>query len=170
MTRPILGASAFILQPSSFFPGPRPLSPGPSPGIISPGRARFVPLFGVPRAGLRRAASREPSPPGRGPGVHWRLYTTTMPLDKAKKKAVITENAPKEGDTGSAQVQIAIMQARIEQITEHLRSNKKDMHSRMGLLRLVGRRRRLEGYLREKDITKYRELVQKLGIREVKPR
>jgi small subunit ribosomal protein S15 len=93
-----------------------------------------------------------------------------MPLDKAKKKAVITENAPKEGDTGSAQVQIAIMQARIEQITEHLRTNKKDMHSRMGLLRLVGRRRRLEGYLREKDITKYRELVQKLGIREVKPR
>ena len=57
-----------------------------------------------------------------------------------------------------------------EQITEHLRSNQKDRHSRMGLLRLVGRRRRLEGYLREKDINKYRELVQRLGIREVKPR
>jgi small subunit ribosomal protein S15 len=52
----------------------------------------------------------------------------------------------------------------------HLRSNKKDRHSRMGLLRLVGRRRRLEGYLREKDIAKYRDLVNKLGIREVKPR
>jgi small subunit ribosomal protein S15 len=62
------------------------------------------------------------------------------------------------------------MQARIEQITEHLRNNKKDRHSRMGLLRMVGRRRRLEGYLRERDINKYRELVQKLGIREVKPR
>ena len=93
-----------------------------------------------------------------------------MPLDKAKKQEVITSYAPKVGDTGSAEVQIAIMQARIKQITEHLRSNKKDRHSRMGLLRLVGRRRRLEGYLREKDINKYRELVQRLGIREVKPR
>ncbi len=93
-----------------------------------------------------------------------------MPLDKAKKQEVIKDNAPKEGDTGSAEVQIAIMQARILQITEHLRSNQKDRHSRMGLLRLVGRRRRLEGYLREKDVNKYRELVHKLGIREVKPR
>ena len=93
-----------------------------------------------------------------------------MPLDKATKQKVITENAPKVGDTGSAEVQIAIMQARILQITEHLRTNQKDRHSRMGLLRLVGRRRRLEGYLREKDINKYRDLVQKLGIREVKPR
>jgi small subunit ribosomal protein S15 len=93
-----------------------------------------------------------------------------MPLDKAKKQEVIKSYAPKTGDTGSAEVQIAIMQARIEQITEHLRTNQKDRHSRMGLLRLVGRRRRLEGYLREKDINKYRELVQRLGIREVKPR
>ena len=93
-----------------------------------------------------------------------------MPLSKAKKQAVITDYATHEGDTGSTEVQIAVMQARIEQITEHLRSNKKDRHSRMGLLRMVGRRRRLEGYLRERDINKYRELVQKLGIREVKPR
>jgi small subunit ribosomal protein S15 len=93
-----------------------------------------------------------------------------MPLDKATKQRVIKEHATNEGDTGSAEVQIAIMQKRIEQITEHLRSNKKDRHSRMGLLRLVGRRRRLEGYLREKDIAKYRDLVNKLGIREVKPR
>jgi small subunit ribosomal protein S15 len=93
-----------------------------------------------------------------------------MPLNKAKKQAVITDHATHEGDTGSTEVQIAVMQARIEQITEHLRTNKKDRHSRMGLLRLVGRRRRLEGYLRERDINKYRELVQKLGIREVKPR
>jgi len=93
-----------------------------------------------------------------------------MPLSKAKKQAVITEYACHEGDTGSPEVQIAVMQARIEQITEHLRSNKKDRHSRMGLLRMVGRRRRLEGYLRQRDINKYRDLVQKLGIREVKPR
>lgn len=93
-----------------------------------------------------------------------------MPLDKSTKENVIKDYATKEGDTGSAEVQIAIMQARIQQITEHLRSNKKDRHSRMGLLRLVGKRRRLEGYLREKDVVKYRELVNRLGIREVKPR
>lgn len=92
-----------------------------------------------------------------------------MPLDKAIKQELITDNAPKEGDTGSPEVQIAIMHARIQQITEHLQSNKKDKHSRMGLLRLVGKRRRLEGYLRNKDIARYRALILKLGIREVKP-
>lgn len=93
-----------------------------------------------------------------------------MPLDKATKDKVIKDYATKDGDTGSAEVQIAVMQARIEQITEHLRSNKKDRHSRMGLLRLVGKRRRLEGYLRDKDVVKYRALVERLKIREVKPR
>ncbi|HXH62324.1 MAG TPA: 30S ribosomal protein S15 [Fimbriimonadaceae bacterium] len=93
-----------------------------------------------------------------------------MPLDKAKKQEVIKEYATQDGDTGSAEVQIAIMNARIQQITEHLRTNKKDRHSRMGLLRLVGKRRRLEGYLRRQDVQKYRDLVHKLGIREVKPR
>lgn len=93
-----------------------------------------------------------------------------MPLDKAKKADVIKEYALREGDSGSTELQIALMQARIAQITDHLRSNKKDFHSRAGLLKLVGKRRRLEAYLREKDITKYRALIQKLGIREVKPR
>jgi small subunit ribosomal protein S15 len=93
-----------------------------------------------------------------------------MPLDKAKKTQVMTENAISEGDTGSAEVQIAIMQARILQITDHLKVNKKDNHSRLGLLRLVGKRRRLEGYLRAKDVVKYRALIAKLGIREVRPR
>ena len=93
-----------------------------------------------------------------------------MPLDKVKKQEVIKEYAPKEGDTGSPEVQIAVIQARILQITDHLREHKKDNHSRMGLLRMVGKRRRLEGYLRRKDVGKYRELIQKLGIREVKPR
>jgi small subunit ribosomal protein S15 len=93
-----------------------------------------------------------------------------MPLDKTLKAQVITENARAEGDTGSAEVQIAIMQARILQITDHLRQNKKDFHSRRGLLLLVGKRRRLEAYLRAKDIARYRALIQKLGIREVRPR
>ncbi len=93
-----------------------------------------------------------------------------MPLEKAKKAEVIKEYAQREGDTGSTELQIAIMQARIAQITDHLRTNKKDFHSRTGLLKLVGKRRRLEAYLRAKDIEKYRALIQKLGIREVKPR
>jgi small subunit ribosomal protein S15 len=93
-----------------------------------------------------------------------------MPLDKTLKNQVIADNAQAEGDTGSTEVQIAIMQSRIQQITDHLRRNKKDFHSRRGLMILVGKRRRLEAYLRAKDVVRYRALIQKLGIREVKPR
>ncbi|MDH4389764.1 MAG: 30S ribosomal protein S15 [Fimbriimonas sp.] len=93
-----------------------------------------------------------------------------MPLSPDKKSQVITDNATKPGDTGSAEVQIAIMQARIQQITDHLRTHKKDNHGRRGLLVLVGKRRRLEAYLRNKDVVGYRALIKKLGIREVKPR
>lgn len=93
-----------------------------------------------------------------------------MPLDKQKKSTVIAEYATKDGDTGSTEVQIAILQSRIEQITDHLRRNKKDFHSRRGLMLLVGKRRRLEGYLKTRDVVKYRELISRLGIREVKPR
>jgi small subunit ribosomal protein S15 len=93
-----------------------------------------------------------------------------MPLDKQVKAKVISDYSPNEGNTGSTEVQIAIMQARILQITDHLRTHKKDFHSRRGLLLLVGKRRRLEGYLRKHNIAKYREIIAKLGIREVKPR
>jgi small subunit ribosomal protein S15 len=93
-----------------------------------------------------------------------------MPLDKTLKTTVITDNARTEGDTGSAEVQIAVMHARIQQITEHLKKNPKDFHSLRGLSVLVGKRRRLEAYLRNKDVVRYRALVQKLGIREVRPR
>ena len=93
-----------------------------------------------------------------------------MPLEKTKKSSVIADYAQSEGDTGSTEVQIALMQARIEQITDHLRRNKKDHHSLRGLLVLVGKRRRLEAYLRSRDVVRYRALVQRLGIREVKPR
>ncbi len=93
-----------------------------------------------------------------------------MPLDKVVKQAAIADNAVQEGDTGSPEVQIAIMHARITQITEHLKKNRKDFHSRRGLMILVGKRRRLEGYLKRKDITRYRALMSKLGIREVKAR
>ena len=93
-----------------------------------------------------------------------------MPLDKSLKSQVISDNARADKDTGSPEVQISIMQARIKQITEHLQRNKKDFHSLRGLTVMVGKRRRLEGYLKKKDITRYRALMQKLGIREVKPR
>ncbi len=93
-----------------------------------------------------------------------------MPLEKTRKQSVVQDHARSEGDTGSPEVQIALMQARILQITNHLKTNKKDFHSLRGLQILVGRRRRLEGYLRAKDVVRYRELMKKLGIREVKPR
>ncbi|MER3495873.1 MAG: 30S ribosomal protein S15 [Armatimonadota bacterium] len=93
-----------------------------------------------------------------------------MPLNSDLKAKVIAENALTEGDTGSPEVQIAIMQARILQITDHLRTHRKDAHSRRGLLNLVGKRRRLEAYLRNKDVLKYRELMKKLSIREVRAR
>jgi len=93
-----------------------------------------------------------------------------MPLDPEVKARTIADYATKDGDTGSTEVQIAVMQARIAQITDHLRTHKKDFHSRRGLSLLLGKRRRLEGYLKQKDIAKYRELMKRLGIREVKPR
>ncbi|CAN5456805.1 30S ribosomal protein S15 [soil metagenome] len=93
-----------------------------------------------------------------------------MALNPESKQQTIATYATTEGDTGSAEVQIALMQARILQITDHLRTHKKDFHSRRGLLLLVGKRRRLEAYLRAKDIEKYRALIKQLGIREVRPR
>lgn len=93
-----------------------------------------------------------------------------MPLDKNIKAKAIEQYKTTDGDTGSAEVQIAILQARILQITDHLKTHKKDNHSTRGLLMLVGKRRRLEGYLRKKDVVKYRELIKSLGIREVRPR
>lgn len=92
-----------------------------------------------------------------------------MPLATSAKSAVIEKHKTSEKDTGSTEVQIALLTARIHQITDHLRTNKKDVHSRIGLLKLVGQRRRLENYLKSKDIAKYRALLQELGIREQKP-
>ncbi|MCL6624473.1 MAG: 30S ribosomal protein S15 [Fimbriimonadales bacterium] len=92
-----------------------------------------------------------------------------MPLPKSEKQEILKKYQRTEGDTGSPEVQIALLTARINQITEHLRTHPKDFHSRVGLMKLVGQRRRLERYLRKKDVEKYRALVQSLGIREQKP-
>lgn len=87
-------------------------------------------------------------------------------LLKEEKTAVITANATHEGDTGSPEVQIAILTKRINDLTEHLKVHKKDHHSRRGLLKMVGKRRNLLNYLMKKDIERYRTLIAKLGIRK----
>ncbi len=88
-----------------------------------------------------------------------------MPLDTAEKTAIMTEYATVERDTGSPEVQVAMLSKRISDLTEHLKSHRHDHHSRRGLLLLVGRRRRLLQYLRDKDINRYRSLIERLGLR-----
>lgn len=88
-----------------------------------------------------------------------------MVMDAEQKKAVIDAHAKHEGDTGSPEVQIALMTARIEGLTSHFKIHKKDFHSRTGLLKLVGQRRKMLNYLKNKDIQRYRALIEKLGLR-----
>jgi small subunit ribosomal protein S15 len=90
---------------------------------------------------------------------------THVPLDTAVKTEIIAGHATNEGDTGSPEVQVALLTRRINDLTEHLKVHKHDHHSRRGLLLLVGRRRRLLQYLSRKDIERYRALIQKLGLR-----
>ncbi|MDE7197264.1 MAG: 30S ribosomal protein S15 [Lachnospiraceae bacterium] len=87
-------------------------------------------------------------------------------ISKEKKTAIIKEFARSEGDTGSPEVQIAVLTERIQELTEHLKEHPKDHHSRRGLLKMVGQRRGLLGYLKEKDIERYRTLIEKLGLRK----
>lgn len=88
-----------------------------------------------------------------------------MALLKDEKAQIIADNAVKDGDTGSPEVQVAVLSRRISELTEHLKLHPKDHHSRRGLLRMVGRRRRLLEYLRREDIERYRALIAKLGLR-----
>ncbi|MBQ8207177.1 MAG: 30S ribosomal protein S15 [Clostridia bacterium] len=85
---------------------------------------------------------------------------------KDEKQAIIKEYATCEGDTGSPEVQIALLTARINNLTEHLKKNKGDHHSRRGLLKMVGHRRNLLGYLQKVDIERYRSIVERLGLRK----
>ena len=89
-----------------------------------------------------------------------------MPTTKQQKTELITSYATHEGDTGSPEVQIALLSNRITYLTEHFKSHAKDHHSRRGLLKLVGRRRRLLDYLRQTDLARYRTIIDKLGIRK----
>ncbi|UCG38763.1 MAG: 30S ribosomal protein S15 [bacterium] len=88
-----------------------------------------------------------------------------MPLSSEVKRDIIDDNKLHTSDTGSSEVQIALLSKRIDELTEHFKTHKKDHHSRVGLLKLVGRRRRLLNYLRTQDIERYRSIVKKLGLR-----
>ena len=87
-------------------------------------------------------------------------------IAKEKKQAIIAEFGRSEGDTGSPEVQVAILTARINELTDHFKANPKDHHSRRGLLKMVGQRRGLLAYLKKVDIERYRALIEKLGLRK----
>ena len=120
----------------------------------------------VPSAQLREKTQGGISPnPILSPREIYEKVENTM-IQKEKKTQVILENATHEGDTGSPEVQIAILTARINELTDHLRVHKHDNHSRRGLLMMVGKRRKMLDYLAKKDINRYRALIAKLGIRK----
>ena len=87
-------------------------------------------------------------------------------LKPEEKQQIIATYATHEGDTGSPEVQIALLTARINQLTEHMKANKKDFHSNRGLLKMVGHRRNLLAYLRKIDIERYRAIIERLGLRK----
>jgi small subunit ribosomal protein S15 len=88
-----------------------------------------------------------------------------MALLGEEKRDIVTAHARTEGDTGSPEVQVALLSRRISELTEHLKTHPKDHHSRRGLLRMVGRRRRLLAYLQREDVERYRSLIAELGLR-----
>ena len=101
------------------------------------------------------------------PGVYKSNFKEeTKMIAKDKKQAIIKEYGRSEGDTGSPEVQVAILTARINELTEHFKANPKDHHSRRGLLKMVGQRRGLLAYLKKKDIERYRSLIERLGLRK----
>jgi len=89
-----------------------------------------------------------------------------MPLSREQKQEILGQHKQHDLDTGSAEVQLALLSARISQLTEHLKVHKKDFHSRRGLFVMIGRRRRLLSYLNKSDIERYRAVISKLGLRD----
>jgi small subunit ribosomal protein S15 len=102
---------------------------------------------------------------GRPGGIAQSQLRSHVPLETEVKKQIFADYATSEGDTGSPEVQIALMTRRINDLNEHLKVHQHDHHSRRGLLLLVGRRRRLLTYLRNTDIARYRTLIERLGLR-----
>ena len=89
-----------------------------------------------------------------------------MPQTSEKKQAIINDYRQHEKDTGSPEVQVALLTSRILELTEHFKTHKKDHHSRRGLLKLVGQRRRLLDYLKKRDVSRYRAVIERLGLRK----
>ncbi len=87
-------------------------------------------------------------------------------LTKTEKQQIMKDYARFEGDTGSVEVQVAVLTAQINHLTEHLKEHKHDYHSQRGLMKMIGKRRSFLAYLRDKDINRYRELIQRLGLRK----
>ena len=87
-------------------------------------------------------------------------------ISKEKKTAIMEEYARTPGDTGSPEVQVAVLTARIQELTEHLKENPKEHHSRRGMLKMIGKRRNLLAYLKDVDIERYRSLIERLGLRK----
>jgi small subunit ribosomal protein S15 len=102
---------------------------------------------------------------GNGVTIRFFRRNKQMAISKERKNELISEYKTHDSDTGSPEVQIAVLTEEITTLNEHLRTHKKDHHSRRGLLKMVGRRRNLLNYLRDKDVTRYRDLIQKLGLR-----
>ena len=125
------------------------------------GPARLVPCVSrTERCGVKSASVTTTG------GTHLeRMREIGVALANDVKKHIMTEYATVEGDTGSPEVQVAMLSRRISDLTDHLRTHKHDHHSRRGLLLLVGRRRRLLNYLADTDITRYRSLIERLGLR-----
>jgi small subunit ribosomal protein S15 len=90
-----------------------------------------------------------------------------MPIPTERKAQILTEHKLHQSDTGSPEVQVALLTERINQLTDHLRQNRKDHHSRHGLFALIGHRRRLLTYLRNRDVERYRSLISRLGLRDI---
>ncbi len=117
------------------------------------------------RRRARRADARGRRANGRIGGVQPATVSRPMSLTAERKREIVAKHGRADGDTGSTEVQVALLTARINELTEHLREHKKDHHSRRGLLMLVGKRRRLLKYLQSSDIDRYRALIQELGLR-----
>jgi len=120
-------------------------------GSIAPGAMQFrPPLDDIPAVGV--------------PFLH-KERKITMSITAERKAELVKEFGTKEGDTGSPEVQIAILTARITYLTEHFKTHKKDNHSRRGLLKMVSQRRHLLDYVKAKDVSRYQKLIERLGIR-----
>jgi small subunit ribosomal protein S15 len=124
--------------------------------------ARFV-----YKARFGRSAAECPDPAGRHPGraISFQIQEFTMSITAERKQALIKEYATKVDDTGSPEVQVAILTERITNLTEHFKSHVKDNHSRRGLLKLVSQRRQLLDYVKKHDDARYKKLIERLGIR-----